>query len=104
MYVEGFLKLNSENEGQCDLSIPFLGFYGDWSQAPMLDYTAYEVAENAQDASVADEDKIKASVWETLPYSSSASRMRRRMFSSRSSTNRLDISFSSCIRSGSRPK
>lgn len=70
MYVEGFLKLNSENEGQCDLSIPFLGFYGDWSQAPMLDYTAYEVAENAQDASVADEDKIKASVWETLPYSS----------------------------------
>ena len=70
MYVEGFLKLLSTAEGQCDLTIPFLGFYGDWDDAPMLDYTAFEVAENAQDASVLEEDKIKASVWETLPYTS----------------------------------
>ncbi len=69
MYVEGFLKLNSATNGQCDLSIPFLGFYGDWDEAPMLDYTAFEVAENEQDASVKEEDKIKASVWATLPYS-----------------------------------
>lgn len=70
MYVEGFVKLASATDGQCDLSLPFLGFYGDWDDAPMLDYTAFEVAENAQDASVKDEDKIKASVWETLPYNS----------------------------------
>ena len=70
MYVEGFLKLVSTTDNQCDLSIPFLGFYGDWDDAPMLDYTAFEVAQNAQDASVLEEDKIKASVWETLPYSS----------------------------------
>ena len=70
MYVEGFLQLVSTTNGQCNLSIPFLGFYGDWDDAPMLDYSAFEVAENAQDASVLEEDKIKASVWETLPYTS----------------------------------
>ncbi len=69
MYVEGFLKLTSATKGQCDLSLPFMGFYGDWDDAPMLDYSAYEVSENAQDASVLEEDKIKASVWETQPFS-----------------------------------
>ena len=68
MYVEGFLKLNSQTAGQCDLSIPFLAFYGDWEAAPMLDYTAFEIAENEQDGSVKEEDKIKASVFATQPY------------------------------------
>ena len=70
MYVEGFLQLKSKTAGQCDLSIPFLGFYGDWEAAPMLDYTAFEVAENEQDGSVKEEDKIKASVFATQPYTS----------------------------------
>ncbi len=68
MYVEGFVKLLSQTSGQCDLTLPFLGFYGDWDQAPMLDYSAYEVAENEQDASILEEDKIQASIWETQPY------------------------------------
>ncbi len=69
MYVEGFIKLlSTDTDIQCDLALPFLGFYGDWSAAPMLDYSAYEIAENEQDASVLDEDKIKASVWATQPY------------------------------------
>ncbi len=69
MYVEGFIRLlSSDAKKQCDLTLPFLGFYGDWEQAPMLDYSAYEVADNEQDASVLDEDKIKASVWATQPY------------------------------------
>ncbi len=69
MYVEGFIKLlSSDTATQCDLTLPFMGFYGDWDQAPMLDYSAYEVAENEQDGSVLEEDKIKASVWATQPY------------------------------------
>ncbi len=69
MYVEGFVKLLSTNTNtQCDLTLPFLGFYGDWDQAPMLDYSAYEVADVEQDASILEEDKIKASVWATQPY------------------------------------
>ena len=70
MYVEGFMQLLSTTEGQCDLSIPFLSFYGDWESAPMLDYSAFEVADCEKDASILEEDKIKASVWETLPYNS----------------------------------
>ena len=69
MYVEGFLKLKSSVSSQCDLSIPFLGFHGDWEGSPMLDYTAYEVAADEQDASKKDEEKIKASVWATQPFS-----------------------------------
>ena len=72
MYLEGFLKLiptQSYQDTQCELTLPFLGFHGDWELAPMLDYDAYTIAENEADPSVEDEDKIKASVWATQPYS-----------------------------------
>ena len=68
MYVEGFLKLKSGVAGQCDLSVPFLGFYGDWDNLPMLDYTAFEVAESQQ-KEVDEAKQLKASVWATQPYS-----------------------------------
>ncbi len=67
MFVEGFLQLISSSE-QCDLSIPFLGFYGDWEAAPMLDYDAYEIAEIEADTSLKDEEKPSATVWATQPY------------------------------------
>lgn len=68
MFVEGFAKLLSESEGQCDLVLPFMGFYGDWSKAPMLDYDAYELGKIEQDASIPDDEKPQASVWATQPY------------------------------------
>lgn len=68
MYVEGFIQLISSDESQCNLVLPFMGFYGDWSEAPMLEYSAYEVAASEQDTSIDDEDKIKASIWATQPY------------------------------------
>ena len=69
IYVEGFLKLLSENATeQCDLTVPYLAFYGDWESSPLLDYTAYEVAESEADPAVLDENKLKASVWATQPY------------------------------------
>lgn len=37
MYVEGFLYVNSADEGGVDLEMPFVGFYGDWSDAPVFD-------------------------------------------------------------------
>lgn len=37
MYVEGYLYVNSEEEDGVDLQMPFLGFYGDWSDAPVFD-------------------------------------------------------------------
>ncbi len=35
IFVEGFVYLNDENG--VDLSLPFLGFYGDWTEAPVFD-------------------------------------------------------------------
>ncbi len=77
MYVEGFVKLVAENdenaelsEQQCDLTLPFLGFYGDWEKAPMLDMDAYELAKLQQDSSKNEEEKPSATVWATQPYAS----------------------------------
>lgn len=68
MYVEGFVKLTAENE--IDLNIPFLAFYGDWTEAPMFDKTYYEVESEAHNAAIDDEDKIKADYYATTPYGS----------------------------------
>ncbi len=68
MYVEGFVNLVSETDGQCGLNLPFLGFYGDWAKVPMLDYDAYYVDEAAADSSIDDEDKPQSSIWATQPY------------------------------------
>ena len=35
-YVEGYVYLCNE-EGEAELNLPFLGFYGDWTQAPVFD-------------------------------------------------------------------
>ena len=69
MFVEGFLQLKSGSEGQCDLTLPFMGFYGDWKAAPMLDLDCYEVAADAKDASLKDEQRRQASVWASQAYS-----------------------------------
>lgn len=70
MYVEGFIKLDSESDGQCALNLPFMGFYGDWEAAPLLDYDCYEISEFLQDTSFDDETRPQASVWATQAYAS----------------------------------
>ncbi len=37
IYVEGFVYVNALDEGNADLTLPFVGFYGDWSAAPIFD-------------------------------------------------------------------
>lgn len=70
MYVEGFVKLEATGESGIDLNIPFLAFYGDWTQAPMFDKTYYEVQSEAHDGSIDEEDKLKADYYATTPYGS----------------------------------
>ena len=36
-YVEGFTTLTALNTEGVDLSLPYLGFYGDWNDAPLFD-------------------------------------------------------------------
>ena len=74
MYVEGFAKLEdlngSTNEDKINLNIPFLAYYGDWSQAPIFDKTYYEVESEAHDGSIDEEDKLKADYYATTPFGS----------------------------------
>ncbi len=37
MYLEGYVTLEDQDESGVDLSIPFLGFVGDWDYGPMFD-------------------------------------------------------------------
>ncbi len=52
-FFEGFLKLENEEKEDPNLSIPYLGFYGDWTQAPLFDagsvydYNVYQQAPHA---------------------------------------------------------
>ncbi|MDE6790596.1 MAG: leucine-rich repeat protein [Clostridia bacterium] len=67
MFVEGFLQLKGEGD-QCDLTLPFMGFYGDWKAAPMLDLDCFEIAADAKDTSLKDEDRKQPRVWATQAY------------------------------------
>lgn len=37
MYVDGFVRCYAQDKGGVDLSLPFLAFYGDWSDARIFD-------------------------------------------------------------------
>ena len=37
IYVEGFVTLTNAEEDGVDLSAPFMGFYGDWTDAPAIE-------------------------------------------------------------------
>ena len=47
IYLEGFVSLDPLDEGGVTLGVPFLGFYGDWYKAPVLEPTAYETGRQA---------------------------------------------------------
>ena len=65
-YVEGYVQLLSQND-DVNLNIGYLGFYGDWSVAPMLDVTAYEVGEEQDDPSILEDEKLQPDVYATIP-------------------------------------
>ncbi|MBE7093055.1 MAG: hypothetical protein E7367_00010 [Clostridiales bacterium] len=74
MYVEGFATLKQTATGYSeaqmhDLTLPFLAFYGDWTDAPMLDYSMFEIAENEADDSIPDDEKYEVKFFSTTPYS-----------------------------------
>ena len=39
-FVDGFVRFASKTDGQPDLAVPYLGFYGDWGKAPIFDALA----------------------------------------------------------------
>ena len=41
-FLDGFVRFTSKTDGQPDLTVPYLGFYGDWGKAPIFDALASE--------------------------------------------------------------
>lgn len=66
MYVEGFVTLTDKDSSGVDLSVPYLAFYGDWTDAPIFDKSAYEVSESKYDTSIPDEEKTISAVYESV--------------------------------------
>ncbi len=67
MYVEGFVTLDSTDENGIDLSVPYLGFYGDWSVAPIFDIDYYETNKDELDDSIDLLDKTLPDAYATRP-------------------------------------
>ena len=65
MYVEGFVSLKGTNSTKVTIGLPYLAFYGDWNDAPLFDYSAYEIAESQKDTGIPEEDKLVASAADT---------------------------------------
>ena len=66
MYVEGFITLDA-SWGGVDLNVPYLAFYGDWTQAPLFDLTYFETNPDELDDGIDEEDKTKADAYATRP-------------------------------------
>jgi len=41
-FIEGYVFLEAADADGVDLSVPYLGFYGDWGKAPVFDKTIYD--------------------------------------------------------------
>ncbi len=65
MYVEGYLTLEAKSGTKIDMSIPYLAFYGDWTQAPLFDLEFYETNADELDDGLDEEDKLKADAYAT---------------------------------------
>ena len=65
MYVEGFITLTATEGTDIDLSVPYLGFYGDWTKAPIFDKEYYETNADELNDAIDEEDKNKADAYAT---------------------------------------
>ena len=67
MYVEGYITLTAVKGTDIDLNVPYLAFYGDWTQAPMFDLTFYDTNADELDKGLNEEDKLKPDAYATRP-------------------------------------
>lgn len=66
MYVEGFITLTQQTTGTAvDMSVPYLAFYGDWTEAPIFDEEYYDTNADEINDGIDDEDKLMADAYAT---------------------------------------
>ncbi|WP_069650533.1 S8 family serine peptidase [Caloranaerobacter ferrireducens] len=47
-FIEGFVRLVPTDDNVPELSIPYVGFYGEWDKVPIIDVTNYDANEDNQ--------------------------------------------------------
>ena len=52
MYVEGFVMLTAKDGTKTDLNVPYLAFYGDWTEAPIFDIDYFATNKDELDDSI----------------------------------------------------
>ena len=67
MYVEGYICLTATEGTEIDLNVPYLGFYGDWTVAPLFDLEYYDTHADELDTSKSNQDKVMADAYATRP-------------------------------------
>ena len=67
MYVEGFVTFDASSEDNVSLSVPYLAFYGDWSEAPLFDLDYFETNADELDDSIDVADKNLPDAYSTRP-------------------------------------
>ncbi len=67
MYVEGFVILTAKEGTTVNLSAPYLAFYGDWTEAPILDLDFYQTNKDELDDSIDLLDKTLPDAYATRP-------------------------------------
>ena len=70
MYVEGYVVLDAADESMVDLSVPYLAFYGDWTEAPLFDLDYYATNKDELDDSIDLLDKTLPDAYATRPIGS----------------------------------
>ncbi len=67
MYVEGYVTLAPTDASGIALNVPYLAFYGDWTQAPAFDLDYFETNRDELDDSIDLLDKTLADIFPTTP-------------------------------------
>ncbi len=70
MYIEGFVTLKASDGTTVDLNVPYLAFYGDWTQAPIFDLDYFETNKDELDDALDLLDKTLPDAYATRPVGS----------------------------------
>ena len=67
MYIEGYITLTPTAGTEISLSVPYLGFFGDWTEAPLFDLEYFETDKDDHDASLDVDKKTLPDAYATTP-------------------------------------
>ncbi len=65
MYVEGFITLKAQSGTKVDMNLPFLAFYGDWTEAPVFDEEYYDTNPDEINKGIDENDKLMEDAYAT---------------------------------------